>query len=261
MKVARRVSLGYGVLLALSGILILVQVTVFRNLQEVNRKNSGENLLMALTVVDLLRDSDALKEISARYFVKGDTGSWDEMKEGIQRFEDALRQIRDFKGSVRESEEVARLQQFWQDFKSALTGDPAAQNPAASGTIPDSVRERLDTLRAQLMTVYQAVLQDIRTQAEDSRKSGERTEMIALWIGGATLLAGLLLAYLTVRSVSIPLRLLCEGTRGIAEGKSFYRLDTSRNDELSQIAKDFNTLAEKLRGGTASTEEESERQL
>jgi methyl-accepting chemotaxis protein len=33
----------------------------------------------------------------------------------------------------------------------------------------------------------------------------------------------------------------------MAEGGSCYRLDTSRSDEIAQIAKDFNTVAERLK--------------
>jgi signal transduction histidine kinase len=39
---------------------------------------------------------------------------------------------------------------------------------------------------------------------------------------------------------------LTEGTRAIAEGKFFYRLDTTRDDEFSQLAKDFNTMTRRL---------------
>ena len=43
-----------------------------------------------------------------------------------------------------------------------------------------------------------------------------------------------------------PLANLTEGTRAIAEGKFYYRLDTSRNDEFSQLARDFNTMTRRL---------------
>jgi methyl-accepting chemotaxis protein len=33
----------------------------------------------------------------------------------------------------------------------------------------------------------------------------------------------------------------------MASGGPYYRLDTSRNDEIAQIAKDFNTIAERLK--------------
>jgi methyl-accepting chemotaxis protein len=51
---------------------------------------------------------------------------------------------------------------------------------------------------------------------------------------------------LIFRSISKPLANLTEGTRALAEGKLSYRLDTSGKDELSQLAKDFNSLTHRL---------------
>ena len=56
----------------------------------------------------------------------------------------------------------------------------------------------------------------------------------------------ILVSFLIYRSISNPLANLTEGTRAIAEGKFYYRLDTSRNDEFSQLARDFNTMTRRL---------------
>jgi len=53
-------------------------------------------------------------------------------------------------------------------------------------------------------------------------------------------------SFVIVQSISSPLRQLTQGTRAIAQGKFFYRLDTSHNDEFAQLAKDFNTMSERL---------------
>ena len=55
-----------------------------------------------------------------------------------------------------------------------------------------------------------------------------------------------MVSFLIYRSISIPLVHLTAGTRAIAEGKFYYRLDTSRNDEFAQLAKDFNTMTHRL---------------
>jgi signal transduction histidine kinase len=55
-----------------------------------------------------------------------------------------------------------------------------------------------------------------------------------------------LVSLLIVRSISKPLAHLTEGTRAIADGKFFYRLDTTRNDEFSQLARDFNKMTLRL---------------
>jgi len=248
MKVAKRITLGYLIPLLLPAILLAVQVFGSRRQQEASQRISGDNLKIALTVVDLVRDRDAVDESSRRFFAQGDAASREEMKESLQSFESALREIRGYRGSDRPQAEIGRLDQFWREFSEALMArEQALQRKPTTGGFPSDLADQMDRLRAQSITVYQAILQDIKKQAADARKSSERTEMVAWWIGGATLVFGTLALILIIRSISLPLRNLSEGTRAIAEGKAFYRLDTSRDDELSQIAKDFNVLADRIR--------------
>ena len=259
MKVAQRLTLGYTVLILLPAILFGVQVFAFKGLRSVNQANSGDNLRAALSVLELMRDRDAVEDDSRRYFARADTASKDQLKESLQDFETVLRQIRDFRGSDRQQAELARLAQFWLEYNEALSGkEQVLQGKPSLEGFPTELADQLDRLKAQSLTVYQVWLAEMKKQAENSRQSSERIGFIAGWIGGAVLVFGVLISLLTVRSISTPLRNLVEGTHGIAEGKSFYRLDTSRNDEFSLIAKDFNNLAERLQGKAGAQEREAE---
>lgn len=253
MKIAKRIAVGYVVLILLPAVLLFVQVIALRRLQSVNQSNSGENLRLALAAVGLVRDRDEVEEQVRRYFDLGNPAAKDELKESMQSFESSLQQILDHHGTEREQAEANRLAQFWKEFNEVLSKkQPPAPMPrkgSAEG-FPADLVEQLERLRAQSLTVFDVGIQEMKKQAGDARRSSARAELVSWWIGGAALVIGAFLALLTVRSISIPLRNLSEGARGIAEGKSFYRLDTSREDELGQIAKDINTLVEKQSGKT-----------
>jgi methyl-accepting chemotaxis protein len=107
--------------------------------------------------------------------------------------------------------------------------------------------EDLDRLKIQARTVYQASLDSIEAQAEESRIIARRTERVSYIFAAGVIVVGGLISLLIVRSVSVPLSSLAQGTRAMASGGPYYRLDTSRNDEIAQIAKDFNTMAERLK--------------
>ncbi len=249
MKLTNRVALGYVILILLVAALLAVQTFAFRRFQLINRRNSGESLTFALIAVELVRDADAVEEHTRRYFDRGDQGSRDELKEFQQRFADALEGIREFRGTDRERSEMERLDRFWRECVEASGKlQPAPSGKNGTQELPVDLTEALSRLRTQSVTVYQALVEDLKVQAAESRRFSERTEFIALWLGCSALALGILIAFLVVRSIAGPLRSLTEGTRAFAEGKAFYRLDTSRRDELSQIAKDFNVIAEKLKG-------------
>jgi len=252
MRVARRVAFGYVVLILLAAALLVVEFFAFRRLQAVNQRNSGENLNYALIAVELVRDGDAVEEHTRKYLALADQVSGEELKETQQRFEDALREIRNYRGSERTQIEMDRLDRFWREY---LDGSAKSKpQKADAGGFSSELSDALSRVRTQSVTVYQVVLEDIRRSASESRKFSERTEFIAWWIGCATLTIGIFIALLVVRSIAGPLRSLSEGTRAIAEGKSYYRLDTSRSDEFSEIARDITTIIE-TRGERKEAEE------
>jgi two-component system sensor histidine kinase GlrK len=75
---------------------------------------------------------------------------------------------------------------------------------------------------------------------------GARAQWISLSAAALALILSCLVSFAMIRSISEPLHNLTQGTRAISEGKFFYRLDTSRNDEFSQLAKDFNSMTRRL---------------
>ncbi len=101
-------------------------------------------------------------------------------------------------------------------------------------------------VREQSNTVYQAARTGIDTAVKASRSTGKMAETVS-WIAAAiALLLGALVSLLIVQSITSPLKQLTHGTRAIADGKFFYRLDTTRRDEFAQLAKDFNTMTARL---------------
>ena len=110
----------------------------------------------------------------------------------------------------------------------------------------EALQDNLEQLRIQINSVYQASLKSMSAKVGKSRQDGE-TAVLVLWISTFSAFAiSVLISLIVVRSISKPLASLTEGTRAIADGKFSYRLDTSRNDEFSQVARDFNKMTSRL---------------
>jgi len=246
MRVSVRISLGYGILLASILLLAAVQIFAIRRLQLLNEGTARSGLSAAMTSLELMRDTDLIAEYSGRFFRQGDPEARKQIDPLRDSFQTDLQQLRTYVRSEAEGTEIERLSQFWQQFLGNFQREQAAPQP---GNFPAALVEDLDRLRTQTRTVYQASLNSIEAQAEESRIIARRTERVSWVFAVGVIVAGGLISLLTVRSISIPLSSLAEGTRAMAEGGSYYRLDTSRNDEIAQIAKDFNTIAERLKSG------------
>lgn len=250
MRVSSRIAAGYAILIALLMGLLAFEIVSLHRMQAINRRNSGQNLQAVLAALQLMRDRDSVEDSARQLFSNPSDQSQGQFKAAQEAFESGLAGLQSIDASEKAQEEVTRLMRFWKEFLASFEElQPQASKPGAARQpvefTPD-LQEQLERLRAQTYSLYQANVQTMKSEAEAARTAGDRAEII-LWISTTTALAVALCVFVwVVRTISVPLKHLTEGTRALTEGKKFYRLDTSRDDELSQIAKDFNELTRRL---------------
>ncbi|NLE75898.1 MAG: HAMP domain-containing histidine kinase, partial [Chloroflexi bacterium] len=71
-----------------------------------------------------------------------------------------------------------------------------------------------------------------------------------LWAGGAAALAAMLLAWVLVRSITAPLRDLTQATEALAGGDLARRVAVRGSDEINDLARSFNAMAQSLQEQT-----------
>ena len=252
MKVSARMGLAYGILLASILLLAATQILAVRRLRALGEEAARSGLSTAMTSLQLVQDTELMAEYAGRFFREGDPEARKQIDQLRDSFNSDLGQLGAEVPPESGGKEVERLSQFWQRFLEDLW---KTQSAPQRSEVPTAVAEDLDRLKTQVRTVYQASLDSIEARAEESRRVASRTERFAFVFAAGVLVVGGLSSFLIIRSVSIPLSGLAQGTRAMAEGGQIYRLDTSRNDELAQIAKDFNTITERLKAADRSGQE------
>ncbi len=83
----------------------------------------------------------------------------------------------------------------------------------------------------------------------------ERT-LLALWAGltAAVLLVGVLVVYYTAKRITDPIKALTNSAAQIAHGHLEQRIDVKSRDEIGQLGRTFNEMAESLRGNIEAKE-------
>jgi two-component system sensor histidine kinase GlrK len=249
MKIAAKITAGYGILIALTIGVLIYHVSLIQDLESVNRNLSGINFQAAMIALQLNRDLDHLEEYTEKFFVTGDPGYAAKLKDMQEAFTADLRKMKSLGRSEKEQVEIKRLSQMWDEFlKVAPPPDPAPQKlrPEEIENWLADLRNLLDQLRSQTDLLFQTNQDAMQSQVERSTAAGRQAERISWGAVAAALVLSFLVSFLIVRSISEPLDQLTEGTRAIAEGKFLYQLDASRNDEFSQLAHDFNTMVRRL---------------
>ena len=225
--------------------LVLYQVVTIQRMQEFNKTLSGISFQKAQACLQASRDLDLVEEYAWKSFALADPDYLRQLQEYEKNYENSLMLIKNYANSVDELNDVKRLEQSWDTYMADL--QLWEKDLPKSGTaLPKSLQDDLERLRVQTSSVYQASLQSMSSKVERSRSTGETAALVLWCVTFVALAISLLVFFLIYRSISKPLAHLTEGTRAIAEGKFFYRLDASRKDEFSQLAKDFNTMTQRL---------------
>ncbi len=245
MKITTRIFLGYALIIAILVGLVVYQVITINRMQSINRTLSDMNFQRARACLQASYDRELVEEYARKSFASADPDYLDKLREFQTDFEASLNEIKNYSKSDAELAEVKRLSQIWDAFTVDL--DLWQEDLSQGGiTLPQTLQNDLEQLKIQTSSIFQSSLNSMSVKVENSRKTGE-TAALVLWIVAfAAMAVSILISFLIYRSISKPLAHLTEGTRAIAEGKFFYRLDASRNDEFSQLAKDFNTMTHKL---------------
>ncbi len=241
MKITTRIISGYGLFIAILAALVLYQVITINNMQRVNKALKDINFQNAETSLNAMRDRDLVEEYALKSFL--DPEYLKQLEPSQKDYDADLRDLESSATPGEEQDSVKRLVKSWESLTAKLE---LLKNGLRSEELAVSLKEELDYLRVQTRAVYDASLHSMSEIIIRSEAAGETAALVLYSVTLFALAVSILVSFLIYRSISKPLANLTEGTRAIAEGKFFYRLDTSRNDEFSQLAKDFNTMTQRL---------------
>jgi two-component system sensor histidine kinase GlrK len=250
MKIASKISAGYGFLIALIVAVLVYQLSLFYQMQSINQDLSGINFRAAILSLQLLRDLDQVEEFTRKFFVtEGDPDYAAQMEEMRDALFQGLEELESLRLSPVEKQEVDRLSHLWSEFSKT---SEEQQREVHSMSLPEMESAlsgqlaQVSALRIEAQTVIRATRLAIESRVQESSLAGQHAQRIS-WIAAAVaLLSSLIVSFWIIRSISDPLRHLTEGTRAVAAGQFLYQLDSSGKDELAQLAGDFNIMTRRL---------------
>jgi signal transduction histidine kinase len=146
-----------------------------------------------------------------------------------------------------EKEFTAKLRAAWMDYLAKF--DRLQQTTSAEEPRRLYFSE-LESAFLQVKTAADEILainQDAMVRKSDEvRRTAERMNAITLTAAVTALVLGLLFSIVLTRRMLQPVTALSEATRKLGEGNFDTRAHVRGNDELAQLARDFNTMAARL---------------
>lgn len=177
-----------------------------------------------------------------------------ELDETLKSVRDGVRRFRERLSKMPHS---ANLREQESKLNNKLFASIAGDLDAIEGTLTASNWGELrEDYIAEIAPLAQQAFKTAESLPDPSRelvgrlaraKSNYRWHLVVVWVAGAATLALLLnLVHVAVKWIIRPLRELHLGARRIADGDFDYRLTSDTDDEMTELAIDFNQMTERF---------------
>ncbi len=248
MRVAGRIATGTGVALAILLIILAWDVALVDQLAEVNQSLSEVNFRASTNALEQARLLNQIDEFTRKFYVTGDPAYADRLAELRTTYAGKVAELQSLGLAPSVRTQVELLAQGWQSYWNLLA-EYDAEVPAAPQQVDPAQQAQLTALaalRQQVDRVTSSAQLQVLEQALRSAEVSGRARRLSWSIAASALLLSVLILWLTIRSISRPLKQLTKGTQAVADGEFSVQLEAKGRDELSRLASSFNKMVRRL---------------
>jgi signal transduction histidine kinase len=240
MKVATKLSIGFGVMVAIVAVLHVHHARTLHHLVSTTYELSEIGGRLPLNTARQVGWLNELEENASKFWVTRDAGYLLRFEEASHGFDAGLRELEASPLGPEERVEVERLAAAWRAFAPVAAGVDDPVPPDAE------VRRHLDDLREGVRRVGDAGDTALRDRLHASAVAAGRAERLS-WIAAAgTLLLAVAVFVVIIRSITRALDRLQRGTHEVAGGNFDFRLPTDLDAEFAALARDFDAMTQRL---------------
>jgi signal transduction histidine kinase len=248
VTVATKLRAAFGLYITLLAVLLVYHVKTIRQAVA-----SGHELKEISTRVRVTSNEQAarLGEMTSnaeKFSIRRDTDYVARIRETGSAFELELRKLDMARLSSAERTWLAPLDSHWKNVElgtNALVQQRDAPEPSLRSAV-DQFEQTIEQIQVENKQLAAAASEAMENELQRSEQSASSAERLS-WISAVSaLLLSILLSALLARSIVQPLERLTRGTHEIAAGRFDYRLPAPGRDEFAQVARDFNSMTERL---------------
>jgi two-component system sensor histidine kinase GlrK len=248
MTVARRLQYGLLVFVALVAGLSAVHVHAIRSAMESTRRLTEMSSRLRTTSSEQVSRVSQMSEAAEKFLITRDTAYLAHAAVTARDFGREVGALRSLPLSRAERSALVRLGIEWREVEPMAAGLAALPNRSVStiGLTVQRFQAALDGILARTIELGVASQTAMTEELRAVEATARTTERLSMTATVAALILMVLLSTVLVRSIVKPLDRLTTGVRGVADGRFDYRLDATGDDELANVAREFNAMTARL---------------
>jgi len=249
VTVATKLRAAFGLYITLLAVLLVYHVKTIRHAVASGHELTEISSRLRVTSTEQIARIGQMSNDAEKFLVTRDTGYLLKLRETATGFGLELQKLHTTSLSAGERTWLAPLDTHWKKVEIAtqsLARQQAAPTEATVRTALEQLQQTLEQVQVETQQLAGAAQDAMARELQQSERSAQSAERLS-WISGVgALLLSILLSALLVRSTVQPLERLKRGTHEVSAGRFDYRLPAPGRDEFAQVARDFNSMTERL---------------
>ncbi|MFY2560219.1 methyl-accepting chemotaxis protein [Corallococcus terminator] len=263
MNIGNRITVGFGLSLL---VLLVLAAVAFQGARQLNETTEGllkahENFRLVREVRALLVDAETGQR---GFLLTGEEPYLEPYEASLSSLQQDITMLRDAMGPFPEQRNrMVRLEPLVTGRLALLEeGIRQRREKGLEGSLTIVRNNRGKLLMDQIRGVINEMLAEEQERWTEHSEAARDAARQIMWVLGICTLLGLLLvsagSYVVTRSITVPLRRLMEGTEQLGAGNLTQRIDIRGSDETAELARAFNTMAERRQQSEAQIARQSE---
>ncbi|NVJ22474.1 methyl-accepting chemotaxis protein [Myxococcus sp. AM011] len=263
MNIGNRITIGFGLSLM---VLLVLAAVAFQGARQLNETTEGllkahENFRLVREVRALLIDAETGQR---GFLLTGEDPYLEPYQSALASLQQDINMLRDAMAPFPEQRNrMVRLEPLVTGRLALLEeGIRQRREKGLEGSLVIVRNNRGRQLMDQIRDLINEMLAEEQERWTEHSEAAESSARQIMWVLGICTVLGLLIvsagSYVVTRSITVPLRKLMEGTEKLGAGALTHRIDIRGSDETAELARAFNTMAERRQQSEAQIAKQSE---
>ncbi|MCE9671003.1 methyl-accepting chemotaxis protein [Myxococcus stipitatus] len=263
MNIGNRIAVGFGLSLL---VLLVLAAVAFQGARQLTTTTEGllkahENFRLVREVRSLIIDAETGQR---GFLLAGEETYLEPYQQAISTLQQDLSQLRQAVAPTPDQRNrLVKLEPLINARLGLLEeGIRARREKGLEAALPVIRNNRGKELMDQIRDLVNEMLADEQENWAEHSEAAQKTAQQILWALAICTVLGLLIvgvgSYLITRSITVPLRKLMVGAEQLGTGKLDHRIDIKGRDETAELARSFNTMAERRQQSEAQIAQQAE---
>ena len=257
MKIGMRLGVGFGFILVLFSISLVISNMKLRTIDQEAAQVQDESVPYLMTAYEMAIDTTEMSDLFTDTALTGNAKNATEIEKHAQDFRAGISKFREMfkrENDQKALDETKALETAFNDFYDSgkhMVDVYRTEKAQTAHAVMDEYDGKHDRIMASLEQFQKEQSDEAKKNAHDVIASTASMKTLLMLFGLVTIVSSALIGFFVTQSITRPISQAVTVSNKLVGGDLTITVDVSRSDETGQLLASMRTMVEKLRGVVA----------